>query len=200
MPSFLSSEEWPVRNSRHRSCPMAQAVPRSDIESLFCRTRRPRKAGPNFGPKLRETEPYRSDTVRQDGGGHCPHCGRNRFSRHYATQWGATFNIGKRWTPNPNCPVGARPYRPGSRDCPVYDGRRGRFGGGFCHANQSPIDRHCPQSEHITDSRSGSQHASRDPYSATRPASTNAAGPRRCAPRWRRPSSARPARPAACRA
>ena len=28
---------------------------------------------------------------------------------------------------------------------------------------------------------------------------TTAAGPRRCAPRWQRPSSARPARPAACR-
>src|SRR5712692_1529005 len=35
---------------------------------------------------------------------------------------------------------------------------------------------------------------------ATRLASTNAAAPRRCAPRWRRPSSAQPERQASCRA
>ena len=34
---------------------------------------------------------------------------------------------------------------------------------------------------------------------ATRRASTNAAGPRRCAPRWRLPFSVQPTRPAACR-
>ena len=46
--------------------------------------------------------------------------------------------------------------------------------------------------------RSVGRQTGRD--AATRPASTNAAGPTRCAPRWRRPSSARLARPAACRA